>query len=75
MSQKSNNSKGFKIWPRQQRKKTPKDILSEADDIISNFISKTECNIDYKSSKLKTSFTGIICLIFAIFIVYMVIRY
>ena len=40
MSQKSNNSKGFKIWPKQQRKKAPKDILSEADDIISILFQK-----------------------------------
>lgn len=76
MSEKFNGySKGFKIWTKTTKKKAPKDILSEADDIISKLISKTECNIEDKVSKTRIALTSVLCFAFAMIVAYVVIKY
>lgn len=75
MPKKQNNSKNFKIWQKQSKKKTPKDILSEADDIISKLISESECNVEFKMSNTKVFITSVMCLAFAAFVAYVVIKY
>ncbi len=75
MPKKSNNSKSFKIWQKQSKKKAPKDILSEADDIISRLVLETECNVDFKISGTRVFITSVMCLAFAAFVAYIVIKY
>jgi hypothetical protein len=75
MPKKSNNSKNFKMWPKQSKKKAPKDILSEADDIISRLILKTECDVECKMSNTKVFITSVMCLTFAVFVAYVIIKY
>ena len=75
MPKNSKNGKNFKMWTKQTKKKAPKDILTEADDIISRLICETECNIECKVSGARIIITSVMCFAFAVLVAYVVIKY
>ena len=71
MRAKDNNGKKYRTGT----SKKHKDILSEADDIILNLISKTEPCKKSDESRLKIMFTGFVCTLFALAVIYVIVKY
>ena len=66
----NNNSKSFKLWPKTSKNK---DILSEADDIISKLISKTEYKTCHRGFRVIV--TSFICAAIALTVAYVIVKF
>lgn len=55
--------------------KNYKDILTQADDIILKLISKTEPEKNCDGAKFKVVLASLVCTLFALAVVYIIVKY